>query len=205
LTNEIVGNIPIILGSNQDEAANIFGSVAIPDDAACQAFLAATFTDPLDDQLYALYPTADFSSARTAFLALFGDLVFNCVAEELARSAEGGAASFLYLLSRGFDNGSLAGAGAVHAIDVPYLFETFSVFGYTPDAQALAISAAMQTAWTGLASSPNVPPPFLPQDASSWPPFDSGDIEIVEFGDTIASVSGHRAGRCSQLRELVTL
>ena len=52
---------------------------------------------------------------------------------------------------------------------------------------------------------PNIAPPFLPQGASNWPVFDDDDIEIVEFGDTIASVPGHRAGRCSQLRSMVTL
>ena len=204
LANEVVGNIPIIVGSNQDEANNVFGGANIPDDPAYRAFLTATFPDPVDDQLYALYPTADYASAKNAFLTLLSDLVFNCVAEELARSAQGSAPSFLYLLSRGFDNGPSAGLGAAHAIDVPYLFETFDVFGYTPDAQALAISAAMQGAWIGLAAAPNVAPPFLPQGASNWPVFDSDNIQIVEFGDTIASVAGHRAGRCSLLGSVVT-
>ncbi len=203
LANELVGNIPIIVGSNQDEANNLFGGANIPDDAAYRSFLAATFPDPVDDQLYALYPTADYSSAKNAFLTLLSDLVFNCVAEELARSAQGGAPSFLYLLSRGFDNGPSAGLGAAHAIDVPYLFETFDVFGYTPDAQALAISAAIQGAWIGLAAAPNVAPPFLPQGAGNWPAFDGANIQIVDFGDTIASVAGHRSGRCPLLGNVV--
>ncbi|MCZ6459519.1 MAG: hypothetical protein O6766_09165, partial [Gammaproteobacteria bacterium] len=68
----------------------------------------------------------------------------------------------------------------------------------------LAISAAMQRAWQGLAREPNVAPPFLPQGASNWPAFDGDNIQIVEFGDTIASVAGHRAGRCSLLGSVVT-
>jgi para-nitrobenzyl esterase len=204
LKNEVVGSIPVTVGSTQDEVGNILGNTSVPDDSAYRAILNELYGNPLDDQLYALYPTASFSSAKMAFLTFFGDILFNCEAEELARSAADGAPSYLYLLTRGFDQGALAGSGAVHGIDVPYLFETFAVFGYTPDTRALEISAAMQGAWTALAARPNTPPPFLTQSASSWPMFNDS-IELVEFGDPIASVTGHRQGRCTGLRNLVTL
>jgi len=204
LKNEVVGSIPVIVGSNQDELGNILGNTSVPDDAAYRTILNDTFHSPLDDQLYSIYATANFSSAKIAYLTLIGDILFNCEAEELARSAAGGSPSYLYLLTRGFDQGSLAGSGAVHAIDVPYLFETFAVFGYTPDTRALEISAAMQGAWSALAAQPNTPPPFLGQSASSWPMF-VGSIVLVEFGDPITGVTSHRQGRCTGLRNLLTL
>ena len=91
LSNETVGNIPLIVGATADEAALFFGENEIPDDAAYRARLAVMFEDPIDDQVYALYPTADFPSAQEAFLTFWGDWIFNCEAEELARSATSNA------------------------------------------------------------------------------------------------------------------
>ena len=205
LQNELVGSVSLIVGSNKDEMANISGQVQVADDSEYRNLLALLLPDPLDDQIYVLYHTSNFDSAKTAYLTFLGDLVFNCEAEELARSASGGSAgSYLYLLTRGFDNGALAGQGAVHAIDVPYLFETFSVFGYTPDAQALTISETMQIAWSGLAAQQSVSPP-LSTLGTGWPAYDADNIQVVELGDTISIASEHRAGRCNQLRQILSL
>lgn len=163
------------------------------------------FEDPIDDQVYALYPTADFPSAQEAFLTFWGDWIFNCEAEELARSAASNAPAYLYTFSRGFSGGSFAGAGAIHAIDVPFLFETFAVFGHTPDADDVSISTAMQKAWGGLAANPTAPPPYLPEEASAWPTFDATNVQIVNFDAPVALEPGHRLGRCSGLRDLVLL
>lgn len=109
LSDQTVGDIPIIVGGTRDE---VFSSdVLVPDDDAYRNLLEATYPDPLDDQLYALYPTVEFPSARDAYLTLFGDAVINCVAEEMARSAQGGAPSYLYTLSHGFEMGVFWGPG----------------------------------------------------------------------------------------------
>lgn len=203
LANELVGDIPLLVGSNRDEMNTILNNISLPDDSAYRSLLSSLFTDPLDDQLYAIYPTSDFPSPEDAFRTLMGELAFNCVAEELARNAAGGSAtSYLYQLTRGFDSGTWAGLGAVHFIDVLYLFETFDELGYIPDTQAMNISMAMQEAWVGLARSPTQAPPLA---GSDWPSFNSNNILVAEFGDTIAETAGHREGRCTQLRDLNVL
>ena len=100
-------------------------------------------TDPLDDQLYELYPSADYPTPKDAWLTLWSDLVYSCAAERAAKSATAAMPSFLYEVTRGFDTGSFAGQGAYHAIDMAYLFGNFEAFGITPDAEAEAISAAI--------------------------------------------------------------
>lgn len=205
LMDETVGSIPVIIGATADEAVLFFSANEIADDAAYRDRLAVMFQDPIDDEVYALYPTADFSSAQEAFLTFWGDWIFNCEAEELARSAASNAPAYLYTFSRGFSSGSLAGRGAVHAIDVPFLFETFEVFGHTPDADDANVSTAMQNAWSGLATDPTAPPPYLPQGASAWPAFDIANVQIVNFDAPVALQSIHRLGRCTGLRDLVLL
>lgn len=200
LANNVVGDIPFIIGSNANEANNIFGLNPVADDAEYRLTLEFIFDVPLSDDLYALYPTANFNSASDAFLALFGDLLFNCIAEQVAESAEAGAPVYFYQITRGFDNGSLAGMGAVHSIDVAQLFGTFDVWGYTPDARANDISTAMQNAWSGLVANPTTAPPYLVQGASAWPAYFDGNKQIVEFGDTTTIATVHRNGRCPALQ-----
>ena len=85
------------------------------------------------------------------------------------------------------------------------LFGTFDAVGYVPDAPALAIRDGMQAAWAGLASEPGANPPYVSSPASSWPIYDIDDIRVVDFDDPIAVVDTHRAGRCAELRNLLTL
>ena len=202
LAAEVAGNVPVIIGSNADEATNIFGPTPVADDAEYRATLDFIFDKPLSDDLYAMYPTADFGSASEAFLTLFSDTLFNCIAETLADSAENGAPVYFYNFARGFDNGRSAGLGAFHTIDVAHLFGSFDVWGYTPDAQALDLSAAMRNAWVGLASDPTAPPPYLPAGASAWPAYFGTNKQIVQFGDVIDIATEHRAGRCPALLTL---
>ena len=100
---------------------------------------------------------------------------------------------------------SRAGLGALHAIDVPFLFETYELFGHTPDADDDDVTDAMQNAWTGLASDPTAAPPYLPSGASSWPAFDINNIQIVNFDAPMTIDTVHREGRCSLLREIISL
>lgn len=199
LTNNVVGDIPVIIGSNADEMNNIFGLNPVADDAEYRLVLELLFDLPLSDALYALYPTVNFNTASEAFLTLFGDLLFNCRAEQLAESAETAASVYFYQMTRGFDNGFNAGIGAAHSIDIRHLFGTFDVWGYTPDGRANDISSAMQGAWSGLVADPTAAPPYLAQGASSWPMYSDSNKQIVEFGETTTIATVHRNGRCPAL------
>jgi para-nitrobenzyl esterase len=203
LIDETAGPIPVIIGSNDNEGGGLGTPPA--DDAAYRARLSAIFGAPRDDEIYAVYPTADFASVADAWRIFWGDWRFNCVAEELARSASGNTPAYLYNFSRGFSTGSRAGQGAVHGIDVPFLFETYDVFGHTPDLDDAAVTDAMQNAWTGLARDPSAAPPYLPSGSSSWPAFDINNIQIVNFNSPMTIDTAHREGRCVLLREIISL
>jgi para-nitrobenzyl esterase len=204
LINEIAGPIPVIVGSNDNEGGGGISSTPA-DDAAYRTLLSNIFGAPRDDQIYAVYPTADFASVADAWRIFWGDWRFNCVAEELARSASGNTPSYMYNFSRGFSTGSRAGLGAIHAIDVPFLFETYDLFGHTPDVDDAAVTDAMQNAWTGLARDPSAAPPYLPSGSSSWPAFDINNVQIVNFNSPMTIDTVHREGRCALLREIISL
>ena len=205
LTNETAGAIPVIVGSTDNEGGGGTSGPPPADDAEYRTRLNLIFDSPRDDEIYAVYPTAAFASVADAWRIFWGDWRFNCVAEELARSASGNTPAYLYNFSRGFSTGFRAGQGAVHAIDVPFLFETYDVYGHTPDADDAAVTDAMQNAWTGLAGDPTAAPPYLPSGASSWPAFDINNIQIVNFNAPMTIDTVHREGRCVLLRDIISL
>ena len=205
LRNEIAGSIPVIVGSNDNEGGAGISGPSPVDDADYRGRLTNIFGPPRDGEIYAVYPTADFPSVADAWRVFWGDWIFNCVAEELARSASGNTPSYLYMLSRGFSTGNRAGQGAVHTIDVPFLFETYDLTGHTPDTDDAAVTDAMQNAWTGLAADPTAAPPYLPSGSSSWPAFDANNMQIVNFNAPVTIDAVHREGRCVLLRDIITL
>ena len=205
LIAETIGSIPIIVGATSEEGGAGQSGVPPADDTAYRARLTAIFGSPKDDQIYALYPTADFPSVADTWITFWADWIMNCEAEELARSASGNAASYLYTFSREFSTGSRAGMGAMHANDLMFLFETYDVVGHTPDADDAAVTDAMQNAWIGLASDPTSAPPYLPVGASAWPPFDINNVQVVNFDAAVTVDSIHRGGRCASLRDLILL
>jgi para-nitrobenzyl esterase len=205
LINETSGPIPIIVGSTDNEGGGGVSGPSPVDDAEYRTRLNSIFDSPRDDQIYAVYPTADFASVADAWRIFWSDWRFNCVAEELARSASGNTPAYMYNFSRGFSTGTRAGQGAVHAIDVPFLFETYDVFGHTPDADDAAVTDAMQNAWTGLAEDPTAAPPYLPSGASAWPAFDINNVQIVNFNAPMTIDTVHREGRCALLRDIISL
>jgi carboxylesterase type B len=201
IRNQTIGDVAFIVGMAHNELGSRFQNLSIPDDATYQIVLSNIFSSPLDTALYTLYPSANYPTPKDAFLEAFSDLIFSCNGESLAFNAMDGTPSYLYEITRGFDTGTFAGAGAYHAIDIPYLFGSFDVYGYTPDAQALAIRDAMRTAWRSLAADPTAAPAISTDGTTLWPAFDPATASYVEFGDTVAGTIGHRGSRCSALRD----
>jgi len=199
LENMTAGDIPIIVGVAENEIGNQFAALDLPDDASYRDHLANIFADPIDDQLYALYPSTDYPTPKDAFLLMWSDVAYNCAAQRLALAATSGAPSYLYEITRGFDTGPFAGQGATHAIDTTYLFGNFATYGITPDTQAFAISAAMRAAWAGLARDPTTAPPISSDGGIFWPIYESSSATWADFGDEIAGKTNHRGGRCADL------
>ena len=204
LAMEVAGSVPIIIGSTADEMINILGPNPVADDAEYRQFLEFVFEQPLSDDLYALYPTADFDSASDALLTLFGDLLFNCVAEDLADNAETGAPAYLFHFNRGFDNGPFGGNRRLshHRCSAPCSARSISgVTRRMPRRRRSARQCAVP-GWI-LSAIPSVAPSYLSAPATAWPAYFSMDQQIVEYGETIDIATEHRAGRCPSLRALL--
>ena len=195
---QIAGDIPLIVGMAENEVGTRFDGLSLPDDAAYRDQIEAVFPDPIDDGLYAIYPSANYPTPLDAWKTLFGDVVFSCRAELMALNAASGAPSYLYEITRGLN----PALGATHSIDSPYLFGTYDVFGYTPDLDALFLGEVMRSAWSSLAHDPTMPPTLFEDAGLTWPVYNSAGATYVDFNNPLVTGPGHRDGRCAAVRDV---
>ena len=160
--------VPIIFGSNAAETANAVPPIS---DASYNALITATF-GPFADEVLAAYPLADYPDARTAYIALTSDLKFVCTARRAARAAAAGQQLPVRRYNFAYDAYTAAPGvtpAAFHGLELVYIFAgwpgvPFGKFDYKPNADDLAMSAILQSAWARFAATGDPEDPTLP-----WP------------------------------------
>lgn len=189
--------VPVLMGSNADEAVNFVGSLPVPDRAAFERLVQAAVGPALGPQVIALYPEAEFSDPKLAYLAAFGDLGFNCPAQSFAAlTAAGAAPSYLYYFPHVL-TGRLGADGATHGSEIPFVFGTIDVSpAYRPTPEDRVVSAAMLAAWASFAHS------GTPSTEPTWPAYDPSDPQIMRFEAPLSVDTTFRGGRCDTLRNL---
>jgi para-nitrobenzyl esterase len=182
--------VPLIVGANADETASAAPPVATEN--AYQTLVRAQFGTTLGDQVLAQYPASRFPTPRAAYVRVTTDARFLCPSREIARAADTGQSQPVYRYFFQYDDPSPF--GAVHGLDVPFVWGTFSAVDtpngpYQPTATDLAVSASMQSAWTSFARD------GAPTTDPSWPTWDATDPTLVIDAET-STMSGIRTDDC---------
>lgn len=189
--------VPFMVGANANETGAV--APAVMTETAYANLLHAQFGTTLGDRVLAQYPASRFPTPRAAFVRVTTDARFVCPSREIARAADAGqtAPVFRYF----FQYGDPSPFGAVHGLDVPFVFGTFSAIvtqagqGYQPTATDLAVSAAVQTAWTTFARA------GTPTTTPAWPAWTPADPTLV-IGATLTTMDGIRTDDCDFWRPL---
>lgn len=184
---------PLLVGSNAREGVLFSGSDTVLTRRGFERAVADFVQDEgLAAQIVELYPLRDFPLVGDAWVAFLGEATFICHGEAAARAAAGGAPAYAYHFTRA--PLQLAAVGASHAIELPYLFNTFSEVLIADGPADRRVSAQMQAAWTSFART-GAP-------ASDWPAYavESPNFRIIDDGPDL--VSELRDGRCAALRGL---
>jgi para-nitrobenzyl esterase len=182
--------VPFLVGANADETGAAAPPVAT--ETAYQNLIHAQFGTTLGDQVLAQYPASSFPTPRAAYVRVTTDARFLCPSREIARAADAGQTEPVYRYFFAYDDPSPA--GAVHGLDVPFVFGTFDAVQtpngpYQPTATDLAVSAAVQQAWTSFARD------GVPSTTLAWPAWDPTDPTLVI--DTPPSIAtGIRTAAC---------
>jgi para-nitrobenzyl esterase len=182
-------HVPFVIGANADETGK--DAPMITTDAQYQAAVRATFPQPLADRVIAQYPSAAYPSPRAAFVRVTTDARFVCPSREIAAAVHAAQAEPVY---RYFFQYRPSPLGAVHGLDVPYVFGTFSAvlingLPYTPSATDLALSAAIQARWAGVARA------GAPGGTPAWPAYDDTDPALV-LDATLSTTAAIRKADC---------
>jgi para-nitrobenzyl esterase len=211
-------DIPIIVGSNADEAKFFFELLTyqlgpwspfffaiVDSEWGYRLVLETVFGDDAA-ALRAIYPWWWYAlwfpePGRAALNDLITDVSFACPAREWARAwTAGGGRAYHYEFTAG-PEGRFSHLGAFHGIELFFVFgslDEVDVGGqtYQPSAAELELSSWMQSAWSRFAASGA---PLA--DPSQWPAFSEGDPRHYEIGHDRGTRSVFRWGRCDRLIE----
>lgn len=181
--------VPLMIGANADET----GREAPTNLTAAQyeALIRAQYRT-IADLVLAQYPVASFPSPRAAYVRVTTDARFVCPSREIAAAADLGQTAPVY---RYFFPYRATPFGAVHGIELPFVFGTFDAIPtatgqpYQPTAADLALSSAMQGYWARFARTGD------PAGTPAWSAATAGEPALV-LDTAIAVQAGIRRDAC---------
>lgn len=188
-------NKPIIVGSNHDEGL-LFTAADL---VLTRGGFANKVEDlmgegPHVDAVVDIYPWQDFPIVKDAWVALMGEATFICPGLEVARASSPTMPVFTYHFER--RPLPMIAIGAMHGLELPYVFGNFSSLALIPTSTDLAVSDAMQGAWSTFARH------GAPSLSAGWDRYDVEAPAIAIFDSQIEIVDGIRNGRCDMLRDI---
>jgi para-nitrobenzyl esterase len=182
-------SVPLIVGSTRDEGA-LFTSVAfLPTRKEQYEALLRRDSGQFAERFLALYPaTNEVQVIRKQIVHLVTDIVFGARSRFVARaSAERVPNTYRYLFSRAPRIPALKQLGALHGLDVPYVFQADDpVFRWEEWDRKL--SDHMQWYWINFAATGDPNGQGLP----TWPKYNRETEETLELGDHIATIKRYR-------------
>jgi len=183
--------VPFLVGANADETGS--AAPAVANKAAYQTLIHTQFGTTLGDRILQQYPASRFATPRAAYVRVTTDARFVCPAREIARAADAGQIAPVYRYF--FSYAGPSPFGAVHGLDVPFVFGTFDAVvnaagqPYVPSATDLAVSATFQSAWTQFARTGE------PGTTPAWPAWTPSD-PTLQIDATLTTAEGIRTADC---------
>jgi len=190
--------VPFVVGANADETGA--AAPAVASEAAYATLVHAEFGTALGDRVLQQYPASRFPTPRAAYVRVTTDARFVCPAREIARAADAGQLAPVYRYF--FEYGTPSPFGAVHGLDVPFVFGTFGAITtaanqpYQPTATDLAVSATLQAAWTTFART------GTPGTTPAWPTWIPATDPTLQLDATLSTIDGVRTADCDFWRPL---
>ena len=200
--------VPLLLGSNSDEAADL-EDPSTPLDASGYAAAIHSQFDPLQTgagtTILSLYPAAFDTTPRYAHIDVETDYNFTWETRDLARAASGAQRPkvWRYLFTHRYENDtSLNSRRAFHTAELYFVTGNFRVVYYTevlytPTAAELTLSNQIMDYWARFAATgdPNG------AGANPWLAYDANE-SILQLDDSITTINGYRNPQCDFLSTL---
>ena len=184
-------DVPMVIGSNEDESNAFLLRTDVADDAEYAAYLSQLFGADAD-AVRAVYPASSLGSPTETLRRAVTEARFLCPSLSLAEAASGGAPAFAYYFTHHRDGRLASALGAFHGIEMGYLFGTFSDEFHADDADR-AVGQRMRMAWSGFART------GTPAATPAWPAFDRASASLYRIDREGSVIADPSDGRCAQL------
>jgi para-nitrobenzyl esterase len=187
ITAGSAGNVPLLIGTNRDEA-NLFtlmtpGAGEMGSDELVEQ-LRTTFGARAEHALDTYRASRPGASNRELSNAYITDMVFRAPAARMAEQQAKHAATYLYLFC--WATPAMGGIlGACHGLEVPFVFnltDRSSVFLESSSSAIEELSLAMHDAWAAFARTGDPNHPGLPE----WPVYEAPGRATMIFDEQLA-------------------
>jgi para-nitrobenzyl esterase len=207
----VLGNegspIPLLIGSNREEATLVDDPTVPLDQNAYVAALHAEF-DPLGpgvaDHVLSLYPASSYDAPVYALVDVDSDFQMSCQVRNIALAAAGThrARVWRYLFTHRFENdASLNVLRAFHTAELYFVFGNLQNVlnsAYTPSAAEVELSELMMEYWARFAAygDPNGP------GQTHWPRYNGRHEGILDLDVMPKAATGYHISQCEFLSTL---
>ncbi len=178
-------DVPVLVGSNRDEATSLMGRM-LPSTRAAVEFLVESQFPDVADEFFEVYPVAADADARRAFIDAFSDRVFAWHMKTWAALSETvSAPAYLYFFTHAPPHPEKDVYGAYHAAEIAYVFDNLDKLDFNYTAADHRLAEAMSGYWVAFASTGD-PNPQGDSDLPAWPAYEVDTARHMEFGSKIA-------------------
>jgi len=188
-------NVPLIMGSNAADG-NIFAmGMPVKTAAAYKMYVRKLFRR-YADRMLKLFPVESDDDVKAAYERLLTVVAFACPTRETLRQMSNVEANgYQYEFTRVPPLLARQGMGAIHGLEVHYVFDNEAPRLSTPEDEEL--SRVISAAWVRFAATGDPS-----GDGLQWPPYEQESAQYVEFGDEVKVRSELYREECDLLREI---
>ena len=190
--------MPVIVGSNEDETAIFARGVQTADEYATN--LANSAGQVVAQRILEVYPVADYASPLAATIAVTSDATFTCSARNTVRALVEGQSEpvYRYYYTHTVETGPLRFLGAFHGAELFFVFGHIDTTNATPSTAERQLSDAMIGYWSRFAAEGNPNGGGAPE----WPTAKKGSDPYLQLDTTPKAGDGVRTAQCDLWRSL---
>ena len=184
--------VPVIVGSNEDETAIFVRGVQTADDYTTS--LANFVGQSLARRILEVYPVTDYASPLAAMIAVTSDATFTCSARNTVRALQEGQSKpvYRYYYTHTVETGPLRLLGAFHGAELFFVFGHIDTNNATPSAAERELSDTMTGYWSRFAATGNPNGGRAPE----WPAAKQGTDPYLQLDTTPNAGDGVRTAQC---------